>query len=134
MACREFEPVCTNDEARAYFNKKGLSYSNIRRADIYILMSMLSKEIDKSNKNDETSVNTIRLSDKVIIDDNTDGSIKSAFLFLDSHYFKKRECISFEEGGFIGFAGWADIGNLNPIKRAFLRWCDTICEEGINES
>ena len=29
-----------------------------------------------------------------------------------------------------GFAGWADQGNVNPLLRAFLRWCDYLTEEG----
>lgn len=32
------------------------------------------------------------------------------------------------EDGFIGFAGWADQGNTNPLLRAFLRWCDDLAE------
>ena len=30
MTCRGFEPVCTNDEARAYFKDKGLTYKDIK--------------------------------------------------------------------------------------------------------
>lgn len=32
--------------------------------------------------------------------------------------------------GFIGFAGWADQGNVNPLLRAFLKWCDMIAPGG----
>lgn len=41
-------------------------------------------------------------------------------------YFERRECISFNANGWIGFAGWADQGNTNPILRAFIEWCDAL--------
>ena len=50
MSCRGFEPVCTNDEARAYFRDKGLRYADITDGDIAVLAMFLSEEIKKSNK------------------------------------------------------------------------------------
>ena len=123
---RGFESVCTNEEAREYFQNCGLSYKDITEGDILTLVLMLNREIKKSNKIGETSVNTIRLSEKIDIKTNNDGSIKACYLYLNSHYFTRRECISFNRDGFIGFAGWADQGNLNPLKRAFLAWCDEL--------
>jgi len=129
MSCRGFEPVCTNDEARAYFRDKGLRYADITDGDIAVLAMFLSEEIKKSNKAGETSVNTMYLSKKISITHKPNGTIIMAFLYMNSHYFTQRECISFNEGGFIGFAGWADEGNTNPIRRAFLRWCDKMDEQ-----
>ena len=125
---RGFEPVCTNNEARNYFNEKGLSYKDITEGDIAVLIIFLNEEFKQSNKTGETSVNTMHLSAKVDIKSRQNGSIISAFLYLNSHYFTRRECISFNRDGFIGFAGWADDGNLNPIRRAFLRWCDAMAD------
>lgn len=124
MACRGFEPVCTNDEAREYFAKKELSYKDVSDEDIYVLCKYLEQEYKISNRNGETSVNTERLSKKVDIKRDEKGNLISCFLYVNSHYFTRRECISFNRDGFIGFAGWADDGNINPIKRAFMRWCD----------
>jgi hypothetical protein len=128
MSCRGFEPVCTNDEAREYFKSKGLSYEKIHDYDLLILRYLLVKEIEKSNKTGETSVNTMRMSSKQSMTLNSDDTIQTAFLFMSSHYFENRECISFNRDGFIGIAGWADQGNLNPIKRAFLKWCDFLTD------
>lgn len=124
MSCRGFEPVCTNDEAREYFTNKGLSYNDIRDEDINVLCKYLEEEYKKSNKSGETSVNTMRLSKKVDVNRTITDDLISCFLYVNSHYFTRRECISFNRDGFIGFAGWADDGNTNPIKRAFIRWCD----------
>lgn len=118
--------VCTTNEARAYFEQKGLTYNDIEEGDIGVLYQMLNKEIKKANKTGETSVDTMNLSAKVDITKKTNGTIKCCFLYVNSHYFTRREAISFNPDGFIGFAGWADQGNTNPLLRAFLKWCDYI--------
>lgn len=128
MTCRGFEAVCSNDEARQYFADKGLTYDDITEGDILILSMMLEKEIKKSNKAGETSVSTITLSKKIDMKRKTNGHIICCFLYVNSHYFERREAISFNRDGFIGFAGWADQGNTNPILRAFLKWCDYLSD------
>lgn len=126
MTCRGFEHVCTSDEARAKFKDSGLTYDDITDGDILVLVMLLNREIKKSNKTGETSVYTMRLSDKKIIKHKSNGTITECYLFMNSHYFTQRECISFNRDGFIGFAGWADVGNKNPILRAFLEWVDML--------
>ena len=108
--------VCTTQEARDYFSKCGLTYDDITEGDILVLVMLLNKELKKSNKNHETSTGEMRLS-------------KRCFIYMNSYYFTQRECISFYQDGFIGFAGWADTGNTNPILRAFLKWCDIMKEQ-----
>lgn len=119
--------VCTNDEAREYFKNKGLSYRNITEGEILMLVMLLNRELKKSNRAQETSVD-MRLSEKIDMKKRSNGSIISCYLYMNAHYFTRRECISFNTGGFIGFAGWADQGNTNPILRAFLAWCDMVAE------
>ena len=128
MSCRGFEPVCATNDAREYFKSKGLTYDSISEGDILILSMMLEKELKKSNKAGETSVSTITLSKKVDMKKKTNGHIMCCFLYVNSHYFERREAISFNRDGFIGFAGWADQGNTNPLLRAFLKWCDYLAE------
>lgn len=44
-------------------------------------------------------------------------------------YFKgrqARQAVTFEPSGFIGFAGWADDTNIQPILRAFMAWVDEL--------
>lgn len=121
---QNFYAVCTTDEARRYFTECGLSYDDVLESDILVLTMLLNQEIRKSNKSGETSVSTMRLSHKVNMKRKTNGSIIYCFLYLNSHYFTCREAISFNANGFIGFAGWADQRNTNPLLRAFLKWCD----------
>lgn len=120
--------VCTNEEAREYFKKKGLTYDDITDGDILVLVMLLQKELKKSNKDCETSCD-ITLSEKVSINRKSNGSISCCFLYVNAHYFTRREAISFNKDGFIGFAGWADQGNTNPLLRAFLKWCDYLFEQ-----
>lgn len=126
MSCRGFDAVCTNEEARQYFRDKGLSYHDITEGDILSLLMLLNREIKKSNKAGETSVSTMYMSSKINMKKRTNGTIIKCFLYINSHYFTRREAISFNEDGFIGFAGWADQRNTNPLLRAFLRWCDDL--------
>lgn len=124
-----FPAVCTNDHARSYFREKGLSYDNINDGDILVLVMMCQQELKKSCKAGETSTSTMRLSEKIDMKRKTNGAIVSCFLYMNSHYFTRREAISFNENGFIGFAGWADQGDVNPLLRAFLHWCDYLAED-----
>lgn len=129
MSCRGFEPVCTTNEAREFFKNRGLSYDSIHEGDILILCMMLQKELKKSNKAGETSV-AMTLSKRVDMKKKSNGSITECYIYMNAHYFTRRECISFNRDGFIGFAGWADQGNTNPLLRAFLEWCNYLAEAG----
>jgi len=126
---KDIKPVCSNNEAREYFSNCGLTYDDITEGDILTLIMLLNKEIKQANKNCETSMGSMYLSKRIDMKRKTNGSIITCFLYVNSHYFERRECISFNGDGFIGFAGWADQGNTNPIIRAFLKWCDILKEE-----
>jgi len=126
---KDIKAVCSNDEARQYFIDKGLTYEDITEGDILALVLLLNKHIKAAVKAGETSVNSIHLSKKINIKRKPNGSIIYCYLYVNSHYFTQRECISFNPEGFIGFAGWADQGNTNPILRAFLEWCDNVAAE-----
>lgn len=131
MRKENIKAVCTNDEARQYFNNKGLTYDDITEGDILALVMLLNKYIKKANKDNETSVDSMCLSKKIDMKKKRNGTIEKCFLYVNSHYFTQRECISFNCDGFIGFAGWADQGNTNPILRAFLEWCDYLAETAV---
>ena len=117
--------ICSNDYCRAKFKELGLSYDDITDGDILTLVMLLNREIKRSVKSGE-SLKTMYLSDKKVIKHKSNGAITECYLFMNSHYFTQRECISFNKDGWIGFAGWADSGNSNPIRRAFLEWCDIL--------
>jgi hypothetical protein len=50
------------------------------------------------------------------------GRLRIAELRCRSDYFTARQAITFEESGFVGFAGWADEVNVQPVLTAFIAW------------
>ncbi len=119
----------TNDEARQYFSSKNLTYADITSGDICVLVMLLNKSIKQACKKNEMSVSSMRMSEKIKSKYTTSGKLIECYLFMNSHYFTRRECISFNKDGFIGFAGWADDRNTKPIIDAFIRWCDILAEQ-----
>lgn len=125
----EWEKVTiTNDYARQYFKNCGLTYNDVTEGDIIILVSLLNKAYKKANKEHLTSV-TMSLSKKIDFVNTPKLTMKKCFLYVNGTYFTRRECISFNEDGFIGFCGWADTGNTRPVLEAFIKWCDLIKDE-----
>ena len=94
--------------------------------DILTLVMLLNKHIKKANADCETSMGSMYLSRRIDLKRKTNGTLISCYLYVNSHYFERRECISFNADGWIGFAGRADQGNTNPILRAFIEWCDAL--------
>lgn len=118
----------SREAARKYFSKKGLSYNDVKRKDIEKLNEMLEKEILKCAANEEC-IETMKANPKIKTKCRTNSKIIKACLYVDSHYFSKRESISFNEDGFIGFAGWAGDSNVRPIILGFNKWCDWLAGE-----
>lgn len=118
----EYLPIC--DEIRRHF--VGFTYQDITEGDILSLILMLNQEIKKSNACGETSVNTLYVSKKFTSDFTEDGKLICCCIYVSSNYFSDRECIRFDKDGYISLASWADRKNLQPIKRAFLKWCDEL--------
>ncbi len=112
------------ETAQKRYKELGIWRETITEGDILVLVMMLNEEIRRSNKNGETSVNTICLSKRIDIKKRPNGTVKQCFLYMNSHYFTQRECISLCEDGHVQFAEWACQGNVAPVLRAFLRWCE----------
>ena len=115
----------TRDDAREIFENYGLNYRMIHRWDLHLLMAYLGQEFEQERKTD--TVIYPKLRNKIVFK-RTCGTLQYAYLYVDGSYFKKREAVSFNEGGFIGFAGWASDRNVQPILRAFVRWCSDMAE------
>lgn len=113
-------------ECRDYFKTKDLSYDKITAGDICVLVMLLNKHIKKACKEHKMSADSMHMSEKIKSKYSTKGTLKECYLFMNSHYFTQRECISFNPDGFIGFMGWADERNTAPVLAAFKEWCDAI--------
>jgi len=117
-----------NEKARQCFKDKGLTYNNITEGDICVLAMLLNKSIKTACKNHEMSVDTMRMSLKIKSKFTNNGELIECYLYVNSHYFTQRECISFNKDGFIGFCGWAAGDNAIPILKAFCKWCDQLTD------
>ena len=53
MRKENIQAVCTTNEARDYFAKKGLTYDDIKEGDILVLVMLLNKHIKKAVKDNE---------------------------------------------------------------------------------
>ena len=114
------------NDCRDYFKAKGLSYDKITAGDICTLVMILNKHIKQACKEHAMSVDSIHMSEKIKSKYSTNGKLKECYLYMNSHYFTYRECISFNPDGFIGFMGWADERNTAPVLTAFKEWCDAL--------
>lgn len=115
-----------NDIAREYFKSKNLTYDDITEGDICTLVMILNRNIKKACKEGKMSVDTMRMSQKIQSKFKSNGTLIECYLFINSHYFIRRECISFNKDGFIGFCGWAGGCNVAPIVNSFTEWVDTL--------
>lgn len=109
----------TTEEARTYFKEKGFTYKDLTSGDICSLAMLLNKHLKLHNKEGKASICSLRLSDKIRAKYNTNGVLKACYLYVNSHYFTRRECISFHSSGFIGFT-W-ELINLAHIEYSKLK-------------
>jgi hypothetical protein len=100
------------DEARAIIEKIGVTTENVTQDQIKLLMGFLKSSF-KSSPNYK---GTMRLKERKPV----------KFLNMKTCSWDKRECISFNTDGFIGFAGWADNNNIKPILKAVGEWVEAL--------
>lgn len=117
------------DEARKVFKSYELSYEDITKKDIRILSNMLETEL--INYLDYGGEHAQKMDMKVSSQLKKDASfandkLEYAFIKIDGSYFKKREGISFNKSGFIGFGGEFSDVNVEPILKAFIKWCNKV--------
>lgn len=105
---------------RTNFTISGLTYSDITLNDINHLIDLVNKN-GASHKRMKMTVCRVLKKDVKL---STKGGIIHAYIKVKGPYFDKREAISFNEDGFIGFAGWADKFNVLPFVEAFDEWLE----------
>jgi hypothetical protein len=106
----------TREQARDAWARSGLTYDALTPESLERLRALLDAEMqsgDYLRKTFRATSKPKRL---------RCGSFDircTAWYFKGRH---ARQCITFEPSGFIGFAGWSDDTNIQPIIRAFVAW------------
>jgi hypothetical protein len=122
----------TNNEARKYFDDKGLDYSVLTKSNIEKLKEIVKEEL-KNFKNAHNLgfrmfLRMVRKQDIKTINGKNTLFLRCRGTLSDGkksfNHFTDREAISFNRDEFIGFAGWADSTNVQPFLSAFVKWCD----------
>ena len=109
------------EEARQLWAETGLRVSDLSRADLATLRSRLDRELIASG----LIRGSFRMERRIQIRAD-DGRVRTAELRCRSDYFEERQAVTFEESGFVGFAGWADEVNVQPVLIAFTAWAATL--------
>lgn len=109
--------MLTRNMAREVWTETGLEMGGLSGADLSDLRAHLDREMRASqlirgSYRMEPRVRTRRVG----------GRLAFAELRCRSDYFEGRQAVTFKEGGFVGFAGWADEVNVQPVLRAFVAW------------
>ncbi|MFY0516500.1 hypothetical protein ACOMCU_01525 [Lysinibacillus sp. UGB7] len=120
-----------NDDARAYFVEKGLTYSIITEAFIEQLEIFITEELNayRLTENGKSMDMRLRKTLKKQVKILKRTGLIFAYLRVDGSYFHNREAISFNKDGFIGFGGEFSSNNTQPYLKAFVRWCDFVASE-----
>ena len=102
------------DDARKMFSDAGLSLSHLSREDL----KRLAVAIDVEMKAAGLMKGTYRCNQRIGLR----GWPEWAEIGCRSYYFEKREAVTFNRDGFVGFAGWADETHVQPILAGFSKW------------
>ena len=121
------------EKAREYFQRCDLDYSMVTMNDIDKLVKLLDEELQlylviggEHAQQMNMKVSKLRKKDVKVL--KKDG-LQYARIQIDGSYFERREGITFSHTGFIGFGcEFSDI-NVEPILKAFVRWCDYVSDK-----
>jgi hypothetical protein len=110
--------MMTRDDARAAFAASGLTYADLTDQTL----TRLREAINVALKAEAADNANMRITGRTKIEMNDTGDVTFVDMTCRSNYFDKRQAVTFNQGGFIGFAGWADDANVAPILQAFTAW------------
>lgn len=113
--------VIKRDDLRSFLWSKNITTTSVTYKQIRKLHRILREKLKDSGLYD----GTFRM--------RRIGTKNYKFLTCTSGNFEKREAVSFNPDGFIGFAGWADNKNIVPILDGVYKWALEITEELVSK-
>ncbi len=120
----------TRMEARAYFDKKGLTYSDISCTDLGLLISLLDKHFAQERRERLDAGRSVHWQRVVGIRGEYEptGGVIWTNIAAKGATFTTTNAVSFNRNGHIGFCGNASDENLQPVLAAFVAWCDELAD------
>lgn len=110
----------TRNEARLAFAESGLTYDTLSRGNLEYLRQLIDSEMKIAKLIDGT-LRMRKICRLRPILGRTEAQLR-----CKAHYFDSREAVTFNPNGFIGFAGWADDENVQPVLAGFIAWVGTL--------
>jgi len=116
-----FIEIKNRDHARELIAEAGITSDNVTKEQLSRLWHLLAIRL----RNSGNYQGSYAMSKPVV----------THFMECKTSEWKGREAISFNRDGFIGIAGWADSGNVQPILDGIADWVKmiTLEETGANE-
>ena len=108
------------NEARAAFKDAGLTYHDLTLPR----MQRLQEIVDRHMRDSKLMMGSYKARKQVILKFTANGIYGE--ITCRSNYFEKREAVTFNTDGFIGFAGWSDHVNIVPVVSAFREWVEMV--------
>jgi hypothetical protein len=113
----------TRDEARKHWAASGLTYAALTAESLERLRARIDAEMIASGLIDHT----YRARESATLHEQPGN--RWADIRCSAYYFEDRQAVTFEPTGFVGFAGWADEENVQPILAAFVDWVDELLQK-----
>ena len=118
-------PITGDGMRSAYQEEVAFRSYQLTALDVKMLASLLAEELCR---HDLKEVGEGSLALEMWVDDvcteRESGPVDDFHILVDGPYFTRREGISLEPSGWVGFAGWADPCNERPFLCAFARLLD----------
>ena len=102
----------TRDHARALFSTANLDYSVLTKVRVQRLRVLINAKMKDSG----LIRGEYRCLQRALVRPGY------AEIRCKGYHFENREAVTFNTDGFIGFAGWADEQNVQPILAGFTEW------------
>lgn len=109
-------------EARGAWEDSKLDYSVLTPGTLNSLITCINEDMIASG----LVRKTFRMRRLLNLRRDSARDVCQAQLRCKGFYFDDREAVTFGSDGFIGFAGWADEQNVQPILTGFIRWVGNI--------
>ena len=111
----------TNDRARELFKESGLTYADLTYPRLQRLRDIINDRMIDSG----CFRGSFRCHAHLEFQTSESGRFWAG-IKCEADYFDDREAVSFNDDGFIGFAGWASSKNVAPILEGFSDWINEV--------